>query len=304
MPRFAIPFLSALTCWTLGSLWAETVEFLPVADTSLLAVTPGNNLGAAERLAVGGTAKKLPARGLFRFDPTSKLPAGATIVGASLLFRVVKEPEPSVASPFKVHRLLVEWTEGLGKGDAGEPARPEESTWNHRVHPTTAWSTPGGAPGIEFAAVASAEIGMAGLGSYAMAGEGLRSDVEGWLRDPTTNFGWILMSADETTALTSRRVASREDLANAPRLVVDYVMVSPPVWRRWERVGDRFELEFLGEAGNVYQVESREDFGGARPWQVITNIVVKQVTTPVVIIEPIDRFDSRVYRVGDVGDVD
>lgn len=139
-----------------------------------------------------------------------------------------------------------------------------------------------------------------------MASDGLRTDVERWLRDPASNFGWILMSADETTALTARRVASREDPANAPRLIVEYEVAAParPVLRRWERVGDRFELEFLGEAGNIYQVEYRDDFSPARPWQVLTNVVVKLETVPVLISDAITNARSRVFRVADVGDVD
>lgn len=45
-------------------------------------------------------------------------------------------------------------------------------------------------------------------------------DVQGWLDDPTNNFGWIVI-ADESTHTTAKRFGSREEAsANRPKLLI------------------------------------------------------------------------------------
>lgn len=136
-----------------------------------------------------------------------------------------------------------------------------------------------------------------------MQGPGLAADVALWLGQPTANQGWILIDDQEQVAATARRIATREAGAAAPRLVVDYVLGTPPVLRRWGRVGDHFELEFRGEAGNAYQVQYRESWGEPAGWQVLTNLVVKLVSTNIVVSDSVGAA-ARFYRVADVGDVD
>jgi hypothetical protein len=50
--------------------------------------------------------------------------------------------------------------------------------------------------------------------------------VQGWVEEPETNFGWILIG-DEVTRATSKRFSSREDpiVANRPQLTVNF---TPP----------------------------------------------------------------------------
>ena len=51
-------------------------------------------------------------------------------------------------------------------------------------------------------------------------------DVQAWLDDDSTNFGWLLRG-DESTIFTARQFASRENLtvANRPLLTIDFTEV-------------------------------------------------------------------------------
>jgi PEP-CTERM motif len=44
----------------------------------------------------------------------------------------------------------------------------------------------------------------------------LVSDVQGWLNSPTTNFGWELINADETTATDFRAFFTRDCATSSP----------------------------------------------------------------------------------------
>jgi hypothetical protein len=57
----------------------------------------------------------------------------------------------------------------------------------------------------------------------------MRADVQSWLDEPGTNFGWLLRG-NEATLSTAKRFDSRENpiLANQPVLVVDYTAAPRP----------------------------------------------------------------------------
>jgi hypothetical protein len=54
------------------------------------------------------------------------------------------------------------------------------------------------------------------------------SDVQGWLDNPSGNFGWIMIG-DESGPLTAKRFDSRENGAvqNRPRLTVFHTPAAP-----------------------------------------------------------------------------
>ena len=51
---------------------------------------------------------------------------------------------------------------------------------------------------------------MTGLGSYNFESTNLVTDVQNWLTDPSSNFGWIMVNGNETISRSARRFASRE----------------------------------------------------------------------------------------------
>lgn len=283
---------------------AELVVLRAAADTTLFFAAPGSNLGSSDSMAVGSTGHDQAGRGLLRFDVAGALPAGVTVTGASLEFVITRSPPTAVGSAFELHRMLGPWSEGRGTGSLGEAARAGESTWNHRVHPEVPWAAPGGEPGTDFSASPSGRVDVAGDGRYTISGSGLVADVTAWLAAPASNHGWLLKSDKEAEAFTARRVGTRESAAAVATLTLEFGTARRPVIRRWGRVEDRFELEFLGEAGNMYEVQYRDASGSDAAWQVLTNVVVKLVPVNPVVSEPLSAAVARYYRVADVGDVD
>lgn len=104
-------------------------------------------------------------------------------------------------------------------------------TWNDRFfgsNPATPWTTPGG----DFVGTASASEVVNGTtipspyswGSTAA----MVADVQGWLDDPSTNFGWILKNEDEADATDFRAFLSREAADHNPQLVVTFTPVPEP----------------------------------------------------------------------------
>lgn len=206
----------------------------PVADTSITSLDANNNLGRESTLAAGGIAQAgQKFRMLLRFDFAGQIPPGSTIQSVSLRLRVTKKPNPGVPSTFGLHRLLKAWTEGTKTGLRGSPATAGEVTWNNLAAPDTPWSGPGGAAPEDFVAEASAAQTMDAVGNYTFnSTAGLVADVQAWVDDPTSNFGWMLISDRENTPRTARRIAGREAAAaNRPTLTVEFTpgtVTTPP----------------------------------------------------------------------------
>jgi hypothetical protein len=132
---------------------------------------------------------------------------------------VVTTPSGGVNSVFDLNRLLASWGEGNGSDHRGTPGDAGEATWNNRFGPGTPWVTPGG----DFLSTPSASRSVAGNGAYAFNSiTGLVSDVQRWVNDPASNFGWLLRSESETTPTTIRRFGARTDVANSPVLSLSY----------------------------------------------------------------------------------
>jgi len=210
-----------------GALCAEMIETPVVADTALLELEPDFNLGAQSDLpsgTLGPSAGNTRSRVLIRFD-LSALPAGAVIQSAVVRCTIIKEPDVPVDSIFALHRMLKPWNEGIGEGrpPGGSSAQPGETTWNERLAGAEAWADPGGLPGDDFAATASGSERVEGLGTYdiEIGAVGVR-DLDDWVNDPDTNYGWILLSESEETPKTARRFTSGEAELDPPRLLVHY----------------------------------------------------------------------------------
>ena len=125
--------------------------------------------------------------------------------------------------------MLVDWTEGTGGSGSqtrGSAAKANESTWNMRLAPSTPWSAPGGAAPIDFEATPSASTPVTTRLAFASTSQ-LVADVQAWVDDPSTNFGWILNTESEHMSGTARRFGSRES-GTAPSLVVTFTAAAPP----------------------------------------------------------------------------
>lgn len=251
---------------------AATVTLRPVADTSLHEQVPENNLGRSSTILVGTTAQGNRTRALIRFDVSAALPPHANIHSARLqLFLTADASGGSGSLGIQVHRMGSAWSEGTKSGNAGEPAAPGESTWKWRASPDIAWGIPGALVGGDFAAAASANGVVGGLGTWSWEA-GLADDVRLWLTNAAPNEGWILIAEPEGVARTARRFASREDPDRAPLLVIDYdipvekIRLPMPRWSQGQLV---LTLPLVAGRSHVLEYKDAIGSGNWAPWAVL-----------------------------------
>lgn len=127
----------------------------------------------------------------------------------------------------RVHRLLADWGEGTsnasGNEGTGTSSASGDATWVHRFFNSDSWNNPGG----DFSSVFSASTSVGGSGSYTWGSTSqLVADVQGWVDQPSINFGWVLIG-NEAGSQTAKRFDSRENgtSANRPVLTITY---TPP----------------------------------------------------------------------------
>jgi uncharacterized repeat protein (TIGR01451 family) len=228
------PIPGGTTITSLATL-DPTVSFVAVEDNTLYQVPtsdPTQQLsnGAGQHFYVGETSQGANnlRRGALRFDLTT-IPAGSTITGATLTLSMSKTR--AGAQDISLHQALKSWGEGNSNGaldghggeGAGVAAATGDATWFYNFFSSQTWSTPGG----DFVGAASATTSVGNVGSYQWTGAGLLADVQQWVNNPTSNFGWILLG-NETTLDTAKQfdTAANSTPSNRPVLTVDYL---PPI---------------------------------------------------------------------------
>lgn len=280
---------------TLGAV----ITLNPVADTSVMEISPFNNLGAVQSLAIGVTATESAARGLVRFD-LSSVPANAVVTSAELSMVVVRQGAFVEDSTFDLHRLLVAWGEGnKGAGiltGSGTPATDGEASWVARLSPLTFWGSGGGAAGSDYKAEPSSSAETASTMVFESTAD-MVSDVQSWLGNPSSNFGWLVKDNFEGSAQTARRMGSRENAGAMPQLVVNYTVVE--ALRMTDVVVNQGQLcfRFQATAGKRYRVERRVlvDSGD---WTLVQDIPPAATSGPIEICDAIGA-GTGFYRVGE-----
>ena len=282
----------------------ETVFLTPVADTALLQSFPSNNFGAQTFFNSGTTQTYLTNRALMKFDLAAALPAGTKITFAQLSLEVVGQPvDGDAPSSFQLRRMRRDWGEGTKKGNPptlGALATAGEANWTHRFALTTnEWAAPGGVEGLDFVAANSGEQYVYGinLSPYLFdATTNMLADLQGWLAQPETNFGWMLLSLSEAENFSARRFASREDMYRAPKLQVDFFTVK---FDAISVTGGVAQLTFPMEPGWEYRVEYCDGLGasGAAGWQTLVNLPPVEVHETVTVTDAMGG-GSRFYRLG------
>ena len=196
----------------------EIIQLLPIADAALFEQSPEANQGANETLPAGSTAKGKRARAVFQFD-FREIPPSANIIAAQLTIEVTKVPiGGGTESIFGLHRVLRPWTEGTKTGNIGKKAETGV-TWQAATSPGPLWENLGG----DYVATASTTQLLDELGKYRFDNsDQLIADIESWLRKPELNAGWILLSSDEATRGTARRIGAREHSTAFPVLEIEY----------------------------------------------------------------------------------
>jgi hypothetical protein len=253
------PFLlRCLACATLIAQAATAAEITlaPVKDSPIYGDDGGlagvdflgHSNGAGYTLYVGTNGTGSPRRSLLQFD-FSSLPPGAVVTAASLSLAVDREPNAS-NQLLSLHVVTTPWTTGTSNSDIigtpgqGAPATPGDATWYFASWPGPSnvdgvrWNSPGG----DFLAdvVASTWVGPMGPNfsplPYTWSGQGMVDSINAWLREPATNYGWM-MTGNERQTQSVKRFISREAVDSygqpmspslMPHLIVTYEITAGP----------------------------------------------------------------------------
>ena len=209
-----------------SSASAATISIFPSKDNTLYEYDPAegdHSNGAGFHFFAGENGMGELRRGVVAFDVAGTIPAGSTITAVSLTLNM----SMTSAGPetVELHKLLADWGEGtshapMGEGD-GAPATPNDVTWRHRFFDTIFWSTQGG----DFSATVSASQVVGGIGQYTWSSAQMVADVQGWLDNSASNFGWLLLG-DESVPGSTKRFDTRES-ASPPVLTIQYVRATP-----------------------------------------------------------------------------
>ncbi len=225
--NFAKILLPLVIATTLGAIRpsvaiADIININPIKDNTLYEYVPAegdlsNALGF--HFFAGTTATGELRRGVLAFNIAGNIPAGARITSVSLslnMSRTAFDTDRIV----ELHRLFANWGEGTsqasGEEGTGAPATPNDATWRHRFFDTIFWANQGG----DFAGLVSASQAVGAVGIYTWSSSPMIGDVQSWLNNPATNFGWLVLG-DESENATAKRFDTRES-ANPPVLTIQY----------------------------------------------------------------------------------
>ena len=222
----AVTLASALAGIVAGSASAGTLSITPSKDNTLYEYDPADgdlSNGAGFHFFAGENAMSEIRRGVLAFDIAGSIPAGSTITAVSLTLNM--SMTPAGAETVELHKLLADWGEGTSHAPMGEgqgaPATPNDATWRHRFFDSVFWTTQGG----DFSVTMSASQSVGDIGQYTWNSAQMVADVQSWLDNPSTNFGWLVLG-DESQAATSKRFDTRES-ASPPVLTIEYTRTAP-----------------------------------------------------------------------------
>jgi len=208
------------TCTALAS--ANIINIMPSKDNTLYEYDPAegdHSNGAGFHFFAGENGMGELRRGVLAFDVAGSIPPGSTITAVSLSMNMSMTPTGAVT--VELHKVLADWGEGtshapMGEGD-GAPATPNDATWRHRFFDSVFWTTQGG----DFSATVSASQSVDVIGQYTWNSAQMVADVQSWLNNPASNFGWLVLG-DETAIATAKRFDTRES-ASPPVLTIEFI---------------------------------------------------------------------------------
>ena len=201
---------------------AATISIMPSKDNTLYKFDPDDgdhSNGAGFHFFAGETAMSELRRGVLAFDIAGSIPHGSIITSVTLsmnMSRTISETPRIV----ELHKLLADWGEGTshapGEEGDGAPATTNDATWRHRFFDTIFWAMEGG----DFSATVSASQSVGPVGQYTWSSAQMVADVQSWVNNPASNFGWLVLG-DESAAGTTKRFDTRES-ASPPVLTIEY----------------------------------------------------------------------------------
>lgn len=200
----------------------QSMDLSPSKDNTLFEDVSGNlSSGSGTSIysgQTGATGSEALRRAVIAFD-FSNIPAGATITKVTLKLNL--EQGKGSNSSMSLHSLTSNWGEGSSISPAGQGAQAQnnDATWIHTFYNAQMWTTPGG----DYTSTASATTNVSTTAmTYEWTSAQMLADVQGWIADGATNFGWILIG-DETSQ-SAKKFASKEHatVSLRPVLTVEY----------------------------------------------------------------------------------
>jgi spore coat protein A len=223
--------LGLLGCVLLSTSGASAaqVSIAPLQDNTIAdGVDPGsgedfkdNSSGACEHVFSGTTDDAFARRTLVGFEIANNITPGSIINSVTLTMTVNRSGDNQDAT-MTLHPVTRNWGEGsVGcgprGGGQGDSAGAGDATWLDAEFGSVAWTTAGG----DFGAPSASAVVGSDNGSLAVwSSAAMASDVQNWLDNPGSDFGWIVVG-DEGRSPTSRRFGSREG-GSPPTLLVDF----------------------------------------------------------------------------------
>lgn len=200
---------------------ADSINLGASKDNTIYSANMNNSNGSGIYMAVGTTNSFAINRGLIAFNLNPAIPAGSVITSAKLSMHVsLSGPAPGPWD-HELHKVLAGWGEGSSNAGTaagiGANATTGDATWINRLHPSNAWIEPGG----DFEFNPSAAVAVGGTGTYTWHSNGMASDVQFWLNNPSQNFGWLIKTTEDFSG-QARRYNTRENAGNAPVLRINY----------------------------------------------------------------------------------
>ena len=215
--------------------------YVGARDTSIMSESGALTAGGDDKFFVGRTQGRLGTlnrRALLAFD-LDAIPPGATITRVSLTLRLIGFGTGATTDTIELHALSRDWGEGTVPGPfdgaQGGAAMPGDATWSHSFLDRTTWDTPGG----DFAETVSTSLSVgpaSGLKTFPSTPE-LVADVQDWVDDPATNFGWILIG-NESTPGSIKLWVSKENMLTDVRPMLEIEFEPTPVAMRFDFDGD------------------------------------------------------------------
>ncbi len=208
---FTIAGVSASLSVCAPTLAGDSVTLEPMKDNTIIQQPqgiPASN-GAGTGLfsgRVGPAGQGTIRRGCVAWDVAGAVPAGATITSVTLTMRMTQTS--SGPQTIELRRFLEDWGEGgsIGFGGQGALAQPGDVTWVHTFFDDQFWSVEGGV----YSDTVSGSTVVNDIADYTWTSTPeMVADVQNWLDDPSTNYGWAIIG-NESTLMTVKRFATRE----------------------------------------------------------------------------------------------
>lgn len=269
--------------WLPLAVFANNLTVGTVQDSMVTEQFPGTPQGTNIVMIAGTNGQDEDSRSLLAFN-LAAIPSNAVVTSAALTVKVVKlAPGFPSSGKMDLHRLLVPW------GDAA-------ATWTNRlagVH----WSTNGAAAPVDFTNAVTQQITVSSQTAYTfVSNSNMVADVQRWVSNPGTNFGWILISELQGTLFSECKFGTREDPANAPSLTVQYtVPANPPTLTPLPISTNQFRFSFAAETNRVYFIEFLGVLTDTN-WTALSTIGPLTIATNVVFSETLTG-SNRFYRV-------